>query len=198
MEKIKTLSMRVEIHQCKCQTLAKRVKSLVNSIAAKDANSFNLNDLHTKSCLSLLSVTFEEISDYFSILQVKDKMLERRVKRYGSDEETFGQWNLTLKTCFIDLWLPDVDVFDASLDASDCNNDMQFLNENLQLIFSNSAGQTKVDEGVTVTGIQKMLVQQQTDRPQLKTLQEVKQEKVFDVKAIRYEKVIGKGGKSNN
>ena len=195
-EKIEKLSKTVEIHHCKCQTLAKRVKSLVNSIAAKDANSFNLNDLHIKGCLSLLSVTFEEISEYFSVLQVKDKTLERRVKRYGSDEETFGKWNMTFETCFDDLDLPNVDVFDANQEASDFNNDMQFLNENLQLIFSNSAGLTKADEEVAVAGIQKMLVQQQTDRAQFKTLQEVKQEKVFDTKAIRFEKVIGKGGKS--
>ena len=190
---IANLAFTAEIHKRRSTTLAYRVKIIVETITTIDLTSVASN-LRVKGSLSLLDVLFEEINDYLQILQQKDNALARRVKRCGSDEETFSKWNETLKSCCEDLGLSSLEnLFDASKDLEDFNIDMENLNADLKNILEKVVDVFGTPEQA-IEAIQKLLQQQHTQRTQYKTQQAVKADKKFDIKSIRWEKEIGRGG----
>jgi hypothetical protein len=107
------------IHKSRSKT-----KTVFEAITILDLDSIKMNDIATQGYLSMLLATLEEIFGYFSILRKKDKKLAKRVKRYGSDEETFYKWTETIQTCCfgVGLVLRD-DLFDADQDFKDFNDD---------------------------------------------------------------------------
>lgn len=96
---VQTYSMTTQIHRYRSRTLGKRVKIVFKAALALEPNTINMNDISNQGYCSILLASFEEIGDYFRILQTKDKALGRRVMRFGCDEESFSKWNETLKTC---------------------------------------------------------------------------------------------------
>lgn len=191
--KIEEYSSTTEIHKCRSKTLGKRVKDIHDCVVALDFTSININDTRVKGILSMLMVCLEEIRDFFSLLQKQDKHLGKRVEKFGSDEEAFCKWNETLQICVKDLNLPLAGIFDGDVDLNDFNNDMEELNLKLKSILGkviNLFGSVEM----AVEANQKLLAQQQTDRTQYKTQKDVKADKTFDTKAIKYEEVIGRGG----
>ena len=193
---IEKYALTAEIHKHRSTTLANRVKSIVETISKSNLNPATINDIRVKGCLSLLDVCFEEINVYFQILQQQDNALGKRVKRYGSDEETFSKWNETLQTCCEDLNLTSLEqIFDSSRDLEDFNTDVKNLNINLKNIVEKVVDLFGTPEQA-IEAIQKLLNQQQSQRTQYKTQQSVKADKLFDAKAIRWEKEIGRGGNS--
>ena len=190
---IANLAFTAEIHKRRTATLANRVKIIVETIATVVMTSV-AGSLRVKGSLSLLDVSLGEIEDYFHILQQKDNALGRRVKRFGSDEETFSKWNETLKSCCEDLSLTSLGyLFDANKDLEDFNGDMESLNADLRNIMEKVVDAFGLPEQA-IEAIQKLLQQQHTQRTLYKTQQAVKADKIFDVKAIRWEKEIGRGG----
>ena len=108
-------------------------------------------------------------------------------------QEMFHKWNETLQTCVTELDLASVIHFDAGQDLENFNQDTAELIRNLKVILElaiNSFG--SVDAGLEAS--EKLLQQQQADRTQYHTQKAVKAEKIFDLKAIKYEKIIGQGG----
>jgi hypothetical protein len=187
---IDTFSTFPEIHKARTKTLACRVKILFDTIASLDQTALKIENVATKGYLFMLMATFEEISLFFVILQKKDKILGKRVKRFGSDEESFSKWTETLQTCSTGLELVfEKAVFDAELDLRDFNQDMEALQLNLAEILVPVLG-----KGMGTDSIQKLLLLQQASRNQYKTQQAIKAEKTFDPKLLRYEEVIGRGG----
>lgn len=191
---IQKYSLKTEIHKCRSATLAKRIKTLMDTIASSPPNTYSLSDLRTKSCLGMLSTALEEIRDFLKMLQKVDKTLGKRVNRYGSDEESFMKWNETLATCSRELKVT-VD-FDQDVDLQDFNKDMEDLSIKLTVILEKVLHLFGSVE-LAVEANQKLLAQQQSDRTQFKTQRAVKADNVFDVKRIKYEKIIGRGGKSS-
>lgn len=192
--KIEQDSLKTEIHKSRSKTLGLRVKSIFECIASLDPKLVNLNDTRVKACFSMLLVCFEEICDYFSLLLAYSKTLGKRVEKFGSDEEAFSKWNETLQTCAEELNLPLEKIFDNDVDLDDFNRDMEDLNAKLKFILEkvvNLFGSVEL----AVEANQKLLAQQQTDRTLYKTQKAVKTETTFDTKAIKYEKVIGRGGR---
>jgi hypothetical protein len=179
------------IHKARSKTLASRVKTVFDAITAIDPNSINMNDVATKGYFSMLLATFEEISGYFTILQKKDKKLSKRVKRYGSDEETFSKWIETLQTCCCGVGVVVGEgLFDQNQDLNDFNDDLNDLRLNMKEILGFfGAVERSVEAG------KELLAKQQVDRTEYRTQQAVKVEFQFDIKLIRYEKIIGRGGK---
>ena len=181
-----------KIHKSRSQTIATRVITIVKAINSNHSTIISDNDTTIKACFSMLVATMEEISDYFEILQKRGSTLGRRVKKSGSDEETFMKWNQTLLTCCSILDFAKVfDIFDPHQDLEDFNKDMEFLNENLKSILGN-ARQPLADLPVRVN--RTWLEKQQADRTLHKTQQNFREEKTFDPKLIRYENIIGSGG----
>ena len=129
---IETTALTTEIHKCRSKTLASRVMIVLKTIKTQDQKKFNLDVMATKASFSMLLATFGDIRDYFKILQKIDNALGKRVKRFGSDEESFSKWNETLLTCSADLKLGLVS--DLEQDLSDFNADMQDLQANLKTI----------------------------------------------------------------
>ena len=159
---ISNLALTAEIHKRRTTTLAYRVKIIVETIATMDMTSV-VSNVHVKGSLALLDVSFEEINDYFLILQQKDNALGRRVKRYGSDEETFSKWNETLKTCCEDLNLTCLEnLFDTNKDLEDFNGDMVNLNEGLKNIIEKVVDAFGTPEQA-IEAIQKLLLQQHSE-----------------------------------
>jgi hypothetical protein len=185
---IETLSSSPQIHKSKTITLAGRVKTVFDAISS--SNSINRSNVATAGYLSMLLATFEEIYSFLAILQKKDKALGKRVKRFGCDEETFSKWNETLETCCTGLGLVlETGLFDADLDLRDFSKDIEDLQLNLTEIFG-----PDTEKNMTIEATEQLISQQQLGRTQYKTQQAVKAEKQFDVKLIRYEKIIGRGG----
>jgi hypothetical protein len=187
---IEICSSSTVIHKSRSKTLATRVKTVFDAINTVAPDSIKMNDIATKGYLSMLLATLEEISGYFTILQKKNKKLAKRVKRYGSDEETFLKWTETLQTCCFGVRLVFGDnLFDADQDLKDFNEDLDDLKLNMKEVLSLFGGaETSDDAG------KELLAKQQVDRTEYKTQQAVKAEKQFDVKSIRYESIIGRGG----
>ena len=117
----------------------------------------------------------------------------KRVMRFGSDEETFLKWDETLKTCGVGLQLVGDEQFDAAEDQHDFDQDMEYLQSNLIGNLSNVPGLIGTVE-MAVEANQKLLEQQKTDRTQYKTQVAVKAENGFNVKLIKFEKIVGIGG----
>ena len=192
---IETYSTTAQIHKCRSQRLAVRVKRIFDAVAILDQGSINLKDIRVMGCLSMLLVTLEEIHDYFKILQQKDNTLAKRVKRFGSDDETFCKWNETLMTCFQELKLNCPDrVFDPEQDTIDYNHDMEDLKICRKSILEKDVA-IIVSVGSAFEDNQRLLDQQHNCRSQYKTQVEMKSTSVFDVNAIRYEEIIGRGGR---
>jgi hypothetical protein len=80
---------------------------------------------------------------------------------------------------------------------ADFNQDVKDLQANLKDILEKVPGILGTVEAA-VEANQKLLDRQQIDRTQYKTQQAVKAEKQFDPKLIRYEEIIGAGGKSTS
>jgi hypothetical protein len=187
---IEICSSSTVIHKSRSKTLATRVKTVFDAITTVAPDSIKMNDIATKGYLSMLLATLEEISGYFTILHKKDKKLAKRVKRYGSDEETFSKWTETLQTCCYGVGLVFGDnLFDADQDSNDFNDDLDDLRLNMKEILRLfGVAESTVDAG------KELLAKQQADRTEYKTQQAVKAEITIDAKLIRYEKIIGRGG----
>jgi hypothetical protein len=198
INEIASYSETVKIHKYRSKTVSDRVKNVYAAVVMLDLKASKANPLLIQGALAMLLVTFEEISDYFKLLQKEDNNLGKRVRSFGDDEEMFLKWNETLKTCCRDLGLALVDkLFDAILDLQDFNQDVTNLNVNLKGILEKVIGQLGTLE-LAVEASQKLLEKQQADRTQYKTQQAVKEELKFDPKLIRYEEIIGIGGNHDN
>jgi hypothetical protein len=187
---IEICSSSTVIHKSRSKTLATRVKTVFVALTSIDPNTVKMNDIATKGYLSMLLATLEEISGYFTILQKKDKRLAKRVRRYGSDEETFSKWTETLQTCCSGVGLVFGDnLFDADQDSKDFNDDLDDLRLNMKEVLGMSGSvETTLESG------HQLLQKQQADRTEYKTQKAVKAEIIIDANLIRYNKIIGRGG----
>jgi hypothetical protein len=198
VKEIELYSGTVKIHKSRSKTVASRVKNVYDAATLIDLKATKTNTLLVQGSFAVLLATFEEISDYFALLQKEDNTLGKRVKSFGDDEEMFMKWNETLKTCSRDLDLVLADsVFDAAVDLQDFNQDVKELTFNLKGILEKIIGQLGTLE-LAVEASQKLLVKQEADRAQYKTQQAVKEELNFNPKLIRYEEIIGIGGNHGN
>jgi hypothetical protein len=188
---IEICSSSTVIHKSRSKTLASRIKTVFEAITTLDPDSIKMSDVAARGYLSMVLATLEEISGYFSILQKKDKKLSKRVKRYGSDEETFSKWTETLQTCCFGIGLVfRDDLFDENQDSKDFNDDLDDLRLNMKEILGLGAGAAET----TLESGHQLLEKQQAERTEYKTQQAVKAEVNFDAGLIRYEKIIGRGG----
>ena len=193
LDNIKTRSRTVVIHKSRSKTLCERIQTIIDTIIATKSG-LGLDGIRVKSYVSILSATLEEIIVYLDLLQKRDATLGKRVSQYGDDEECFGKWNETLQTCCfeLDLAVPS-GLFDSAVDERDFDTDMGYLHRNLKDILGKVVNLVVPTEKA-VEANEKLLDQQLSERLQQKTQKEAKSEKLFNKNAIRWEKLIGRGG----
>lgn len=114
---------------------------------------------------------------------------------YGSDEEQFIKWNERLQHCVDSLGKSEKfsGDFDEEVDLDDFQNDLAFLKSSVGEIM------TLVVEGTDVDALRKTLVNLLGHQSDIRSTYQTKTAPTasseLDPKKIRYEKIIGQGGK---
>jgi hypothetical protein len=199
---------RVIIFKNRFATLCKRIGTVVNIFRDIDGT-----DTVTCQAFDFLNATLEDIRDYLIVLSTKNTVLANRVVIYGSDEEQFIKWNERLQHCIESVGASQlvVGVFNESIDLSDFEKDVTELRKSLgdimQLVINGrNADKVTVDamtrdtaHTIDVKQLMKTLealVGHQTivrSTYQTKTAPSAALE--IDPEKIKYETVIGRGGR---
>ena len=141
-------------------------------------------DLPAKcSLLSLLTVTVDDLVDYFKLISLKSTALSAHLVKYGSDEECFSKWNERLRLISQELKIASAEeLFDMNCDQQDLQDDIKRLRGILPSLAKNSLEEAKI---VTQLDAQKTNV--------YKTVHIKDNGIVIQAKSIRYEKLLGNG-----
>lgn len=175
--------------------MTRRVKLAVDLISAKVSD--NVTDMSITQTLFLLHTTVEEIKDYMDLFSVENASLANHVFKLGSDEEQFVKWNERLQHCVEELGLGNMikseGLVDERVDLDDFQQDLVFmkskLNQIADILYKDGDAKTAVKY------LQDFLKQQSEARSTYKTKTAPTAALEIDSKKIKYDKVIGHGGK---
>lgn len=161
--------------------LATRLLQIIALVSTKYSNP-DQTDLYTQTTINLLTVTVDDVLDYFKALTVKSPALDAHLLKYGSDEECFYKWNERLRLISVTLGLEGtLKIFDVSVDHQDLKDDIKSIRDNLQSITSNNSNQKH---------ILALISSQETNM--FKTVQNV-EKMAIKAKCIKYDKLLGSG-----
>jgi hypothetical protein len=174
--------------------LLRRSKKVVDRVEKQVDTSKNF--LTVSQALALLYVTLEEILEYAILFSNSDKQLAAHIVKYGSDEEQFTKWNERLQHCIAELQL-DMDVFDVFNESSDFHafeKDVALLKDKDEMIKIIQLLHGANDEGL-VKSIDVLVNHQSNVRSTYQTITAPDASLEIDPKRVKYEVVIGHGGK---
>ena len=178
---IKNAIARVLIFRQRSNRLVSRLLHILDNVpkVIDDRNQ----DLPAKSSLlSLLTVTVDDLVDYFKLISLKSTALSAHLLKYGSDNELFSKWNERLRLISQELKIASAEeLFDENCDQ-DLQDDIKGLRDLLPSLAKNP-----VEEAAIV----KLLDAQQTNA--FKTFHFEDNGIVIQAKSIKYDKLLGKG-----
>jgi hypothetical protein len=179
---LKEANARVIVFTARSNRLTTRLITVMENIPKIEGRSDQV-EMHGKAMFTLLSVTVEDVIDYYKMLSEKTQGLVSHLLKYGSDEECFCKWNERLQLISSTLGMTGIaGIFDVKVDRQDLRDDVKHLRENIKII-------TRIrDEG---NGISMLLDSQQTNA--YKTIQNVDGDIIIKANMIKYDRVLGMG-----
>ena len=193
---ITTAASLVLFHKSRFATLFKRIEAVVDLV--KNSTESRKNDIVTEQAMDFLLATLEDIKAYAILFSAKDTSLANRVIIYGSDEEEFIKWNERLQHCVDSLGLSAnlAGAFDEKIDLNDFESDVADLKKSLLDILRLFDGKEATDLTVLMKTVESLLGHQSSVRSTYQTKTAPTDGLVIDPKNVKYQHIIGRGGKS--
>jgi hypothetical protein len=187
-------SNQVLFHKKRFATLCKRIEIVVDIVKSIDGR-----DAVTMQAFDFLYTTLEDIKDYVVVFSTKNAVLANRVIIYGSDEEQFIKWSERFQHCIDTLGKSNklAGVFDQKVDLKDFESDVSELRKSLGDIIhlleneNNAAHMAQL-----MKNVEGLIGHQTRVRATYQTKTAPTAAIEIDPKKIKYEEIIGRGGRS--